>query len=111
MAKKSLLAEQPPGNLNFSTAQKLIHRLLTCERIKTDLDDGKIRGLGLSNKPEIKIGAYTESELAEKLGIKPKELEKLKSPYFYEKMANKISLPLIRLYCSSKFVDGEYKGE
>ena len=63
------------------------------------------------NKSEVRVRPFTKGELAEKLGISLKELYELKRPSFYESMANKISLPLIRLYCSTKFVDGEYKGE
>jgi hypothetical protein len=112
MAKTSLIAKQSSGNLNFSTAQKMIHRLLTHDRIKTDLDDEKIRGLGLCNdEPEVKIRAFTKEELAKKLGISPEEFERLKSPSFYEGIASKISLPLIILYCAAKFVCGEYKGK
>ncbi|MEI8055391.1 MAG: hypothetical protein WCH10_05285 [bacterium] len=47
--------------------------------------------------------------MAGKLGISTKELDKLKRPNFYKDMASKISLPLICLYCSIKFVDGEHK--
>ena len=100
-----------PGNVSFSTAQKMIHRLLTLNRIKTDLDDGKIRGHGLGDEPEVKMVAFTREELAEKLGIDLEELEKFKSPSFYEGIVNKISPPLICLYCATKFVGGEYKGE
>lgn len=100
------------GNVSFSTAQKMIHRLLNHDRIKTDLDEGRIRGLGsCSDKPVIKVRAFTKEELTEKLGISLEELEKLKSLNFYEGMVNKISPPLIRLYCATKFVGGEYKGE
>lgn len=84
MSSHSIMAGQSSGNLNFSTAQKMIHRLLTHDRIKTDLDKGIIRGLGLCGEPEIKIGTYTKKQLAEKLGISQKELEKLKSPNSYE---------------------------
>lgn len=112
MAKTSLLAEQPAGNLNFSTAQKMIHRLLTLDRIKTELDEGRVINHEVyDNKPMVKIRAFTKEELAEKLGISQEEFNKLNSPDFYESMANKISLSLIRLYCSTKFADGEYKGK
>ena len=98
--------------LRFLTAQKMINRLLTCDRIKTALDEGKVINHWLyndnDNKLEIKIGAFAKKELAKKLSIKPKELEKLKSPDFYNGVVNKISLPLVRLYCAIKFVaDGK----
>ncbi len=90
-------------------AQKIIHRLLTHDKLKMALDEGKIMDSVSSDKPEIKVKAFAKEELAEKLGICPEELEKLKSPSFYEGIVNKISLPLIRLYCATKFADGEYK--
>jgi hypothetical protein len=109
MSEDSITAGQSPGNLNFRVAQKMIHRLLTFDRIKTELDGGRARGHGLDNEPEVKIGTFTKEGLAEKLDISLEELEKLKSPSFYERIANKISLPLVCLYCASKFVVGEYK--
>jgi hypothetical protein len=111
MTKTSLIAKQSSGNLNFSTVQKMIHRLLTHDRIKTDLDDEKIRGFGLYGGPEIKVKAFTKEELVKKLGISSKDLERLESPSFYKEIASKISLPLILLYCATKFVDGEYRAE
>jgi hypothetical protein len=109
MANFSLNAESSTGNLNFSTAQKIIYRLLNHERIKTDLDEGRIKGLGtIDNKPTAKVAAYTKKEIAEKLGLTLEELDSLKSPNFYENIINKISLYLIRLYCSTKFTNGEY---
>lgn len=89
----------------------MIHRLLNHNRIKTDLDEGRIRGLGSCNEPVVKTEAFTKEELAKKLGMSPEEFERFKSPDFYNEIVNKISLPLIRLYCATKFVVGEYKGE
>jgi hypothetical protein len=77
MAKTSLIAGQSSGNLNFSTAQKIINRLLTQDRIKTALDDGRVVNLELYNEPEVRLSAYTTEELAKKLGITPEELDKL----------------------------------
>jgi hypothetical protein len=111
MSKNSITAGQSSGNVNFSTAQKMIHRLLAHDRIKTGLDEGKTRDHESNDEPKIKIIAFTKEELAEKLGISPKELKKLKSPDFYKGIVNKISLPLIRLYCVTKFVNGEYESE
>jgi hypothetical protein len=87
----------------------MIHRLLTCDRIKAE--EGKIRAHGAYDEPEVKVGAFTKEELAKKLGINPKELEKLKTPSFYKTMASKVLPPLIYLYCATKFVDGEYRVE
>ncbi len=106
MSKESIAAGQLSGNLNFRVAQKMIHRLLTHDRIKTALDDGRIGGYKPNDKTEIKVEAFTKKELAEKLGISLEELERLKRPSFYKSMGRKISLPLIRLYCSTRFVDG-----
>jgi hypothetical protein len=104
MAKQSINVRQLSGNLNFSTVQKMIGRLLTNDRIKTNLDEGKIKKLEAHNKPEIRLKAFTKKELAEKIGISLKELNKLKSPNFYNEMADRISLPLIKLYCATKFI-------
>jgi hypothetical protein len=103
MATTSLIAKQSSGNLNFRAAQKMIHRLLTHDRIKTALDDGRIGSYKPNDKSETKVIAFTKKELAEKLGISSEELEKLKRPSFYKSMASKISLLLIRLYCATKF--------
>ncbi|CAL7959138.1 hypothetical protein GAMM_100017 [Gammaproteobacteria bacterium] len=112
MAKISIAAGQSSGNLNFRVAQKMVHRLLTHERIKTDLDEGRVRRLeSRGNKSAVKIKAFTKKELAEKLGVSQEDIEKLESPSFYDSMASKISLSLSRLYCATKFADGEHKGE
>lgn len=111
MSKGSIIAGQLSGNLNFSTAQKMIHQFLTLDRIKTALDEGKTMDYVSKNKSEVRVRPFTKGELAEKLGISVKGLEKLKHPAFYEKMASKISLPLNSLYCATKFAGGEYKGE
>ena len=105
MSNDSLNAGQLSGNLNFQTAQAIIHKLLTCDRIKTALNDGKVINPALRNEPKIKLAAYTKEELAKKLGITARELNKLKTPSHYKKMVDKISLPLICLYCATKFVD------
>jgi len=111
MSPNSITAGQSSGNLSFSTAQKMIHQFLTRDRIKTALDDGRVINPELYNEPKIRMKAYTKEELAKKLGITQEELEKLKSRDFYEKIANEISLPLIRLYCATKFVDIERQDE
>jgi len=111
MTNKILTARQLSGNVSFSTAQKMIHPLLTLDRIKTSLDEGRLGNYVSDNKPEARVRPFTKAELAEKFGISAKGLEKLKHPTFYEKMASKISLPLNSLYCTTKFADGEYKSE
>lgn len=105
MANEIVTASQSSGNLNFKTVQKMIHRLLTEERIKTPLDEGRVINPALCNVLKVRVAAYTKEELAKKLGITPEELEKLRYPDFYEEMADKISLLLINIYCSTKFAD------
>lgn len=111
MTNSILNARQLSGNVSFSTAQEMINRFLTLDRIKTALDEGKPINYALDNKPEVRLKPFTKEELAKKLGISVQELEKLKYPTFYEKMASKISSALNSLYCATKFADGEYKGE
>jgi len=112
MAEKIVATGQESCNLNFLTAQKMIHRLLTHDRIKTALDAGRVINYALlGTKPEVIIKALTKEELAEKLGISVGEFNKLKCPGFYKEIVNKISLPLVQLYCATKFADGEYKGK
>ena len=57
----------------------------------------------------VNIYAMPKEKLAEKLGISSEDFIKLKSPGSYRSIATKISLPLIRIYCATKFIDGEYK--
>lgn len=112
MANEIVTASQSSGNLNFKTAQKMVHKLLTEERIKTALDEGRCIPNWLpSHEPIVKLAPYTKRELADKLGITVENLDKLNSQSFYEGIVNKISLPLTVLYCATKFVAGEYKGE
>ncbi len=105
MSEDSIIDGRSSGNLNFKTAQKIIHQLLTQNRIKTAPDDSRVINSAICDEPGVRAKEYTKKELAEKLGITQGELEKLKSPYFCEKIANRIFLPLIRLYCATKFVD------
>lgn len=107
MRNNSLTTGRKSCNLKFSTVKKMIHRLLTQERIKTKLDEGRVINHHESNtKPMTKVEAYTKEELAKKLGISLKEIDKLKSPSLYCRIASKISLSLARLYCATKFIDG-----
>lgn len=73
--------------LSFSTAQQMIHRLLTCNRIIL--------------RPTVTPG-ITKRELAKKLNLTPVQLKYLQErPLFYERMVKHTNLPLINLYCSS----------
>lgn len=74
--------------LNFSTVRGMIHRFLTYDRI---------------NNIEVVSLKYTKEELAQKLGITLKELKMLETPYCYRSIARKINLPLINLYCTTKW--------
>ncbi|EKE00850.1 MAG: hypothetical protein ACD_21C00265G0004 [uncultured bacterium] len=108
--KTKIGKEEYTNPLGYLTAKKMIHGLLTCDTIY--IEEGKARAhKKSSDKWEIKIPALTKEELSVKLGITPKEINRLKrSPNFYNSIINKISLPLIKLYCSVKFADSEYKG-
>lgn len=73
--------------LSFSTAQQIIHRLLTCNRIIL--------------RPTV-IPGITKRELAKKLNLTPLQLKYLQErPLFYERMVKYTNLPLVGLYCSS----------
>ncbi len=73
--------------LGFSSAQEMIYRLLTHDRIVL--------------LPTV-VPKVSELELSEKLNITPKQLKSLRrSPMFYNKMVKYINLPLINLYCST----------
>ncbi len=73
--------------LDFSSTQKIIHKLLTRDRIIL--------------VPTV-VPGVTESDLAKELNITLTQLKSLqKSPAFYKKIAKHINLPLINLYCSS----------
>ena len=82
------------GNIGFSTTQQMINKFLTYDRIAIK----KVRCL-----------KYTKIELAEKLNLTPKSLDKLKLPYFYKSMVSRITLPLVRLYCATGWVEDECK--
>jgi len=114
MSKISLTAGRSPGNnsyndkersetqtgvnrnknISFLTAQQMINKFLTYDRIVTK---------------KVKCLKYTKIELAEKLNLTPKSLDKLKLPYFYRSMASRITLPLVRLYCATGWVEDECK--
>ncbi len=103
MSRNSINVGLSFGNLNFKTAQKIIHQLLTQDRIKTALDGRRAINPALPNEPKIIMMPYSKEKLAKKLDITSEEPVKLKFPDFYEGIASKISLPLIRLYCATNF--------
>jgi hypothetical protein len=103
---KSITAEYTPcynsaNTLSFFTAQHMVLRLLTVDRLEKESQ----------YKKELRCAKYTKEELAQKLGITTNELKKFKLPHFYNSIVGKISMPLISLYCATKWVDGEYKPE
>ncbi len=83
--------EQQKNYLSFLVAQKIIKQFLTCDRVVT---------------VEVRRRKFTKRELAEKLSISQAELEVFIKPSckaFYKKSAGKISLPLVKLYCNTKW--------
>lgn len=82
------ISKNAKNYLKFTTANHMIDRLLTCNRIKFI---------------PVKYPKYTKKELAKKLGITTKELQNLKKKYYYKNIAHKINLPLISLYCATKW--------
>ncbi len=76
--------------ISFWTVQKMLNKFLTCDRIV---------------KKEERRLKYTEEELAGILNITSKELKRLKLPYFYKAMVSRINLPLISLFCSTKWAN------
>lgn len=94
--EQSEIKNEDDGNktINFCTVQKMLNKFLTCDRIVT--------------KEEKRL-KYTEKELAELLNITPKALKRLRLPYHYKAMVSRINLPLIHLYCSTKWADAQCK--
>ena len=80
-------------HLSFRTAQKMIRRFLSCDRIiAAEILDKKL----------------TIQELAKKLSVNPLELEQFTIPISsssYRKTSGKIALPLIKLYCNTKWAE------
>lgn len=78
--------------LGFLNAQEIINKFLSVDRIE------------IKNAEEIILPKYTKNELAMKLGITVEELDKARQNKFYEQVSSKIILPLVTLYCSTKWV-------
>lgn len=76
--------------LSFFTAQKMINKLLTLNRLE---------------KIEVKRKPYTQEELANKLSINPTELKAFtgRKTRCTLRKAGTIDLKLIRLYLKTKF--------
>lgn len=74
-----------------SNARLMIERLLTQERVIL---------------VPTKVANFTVLELAKELEIMPLELERLyRSAWYCKKIMGRINLPLVKLYCSTKFYD------
>ena len=78
--------------LDFLNAQEIINKFLSIDRVE------------IKDAEEVILPKYTKNELAMKLGITVEELDKAKQKEFYGKISNKIILPLVTLYCSTKWV-------
>lgn len=84
---KNIYDQSDDNYISFPVVQKIIHRLLTCNRIVLS--------------PTL-FPKFTQLELAAKLNITVTELISLQtSRIFYKKLAKKISWSLAKLYCSS----------
>ena len=80
--------------LCFYSTQKIIHRLLTCERVIP--------------KP-VTYPKFTALELSNKINITPKQLRLLQvSQLFHKQIIRKINLPLVKLYCITKLQDSSH---
>jgi hypothetical protein len=79
-------------SLSFITAQKMIDKLLLCERIEKDIIDYKAE-------------PYNKQQLSKKLFLSTKQLGEFGDEDFYKRYSRKISLPLIKLFCATKFYE------
>ena len=81
-------------SLSFETAQKMIAKLLTCSRIIKNV-----------NVHEYKEKPYTKNQLAARLFLSPKQISELAYEDFYTRNCEMLSLPLIKLFCATKFYE------
>jgi len=112
MSKNSVLTDRTFEKLRPMTIKKMLRRLLKEERFKTPLDDMKLINFNtFHNEPKVTLSPFTVEELAKKLNISEKALLSLFKSDIPLQLINDITKPLVSLYCSIKFVKGEYKGE
>ena len=112
MSKNSVLTDKIFEKLRPMTIKKMLRRLLTEERFKTPLDDMRLINFNtFHNEPKVYLPPFTVEELANKLKISEKVLISLLKSDIPIQLINDITQPLVSLYCSIKFVNGEYKGE
>jgi hypothetical protein len=79
--------------LRFFTAQAMINKFLSCDRLVTS---------------EIRCKKYTAQELANKLSISLPELEPFTKPpsrFCHRRNVGKIDMALIKMYCNTKWAD------
>lgn len=96
-SKNQALSVKPSAYVNteigtpikHSNVKEMIQRLLTCDRIIA---------------VPTRVQSYTVLELAKELDITPLQIMQLRtSSWRHEKLAWRIRLPLITLYCGTKF--------
>ena len=87
---------QHTESLAFKTSQNMIDKLLTCPRIARNV-----------NVYEYKDRPYTKKDLAKKLLLSIKQIDELGDEKFYTRYCEKISLPLIKLFCATKFYEDD----
>lgn len=77
--------------LKHSNAKEIIKKLLTCDRV-----------ISISTR----ISSFTILELANELNITSEELRQVRiASWCYRKLARRINLSLIILYCSTRFYE------
>jgi hypothetical protein len=85
--------------MNIDTIRKMLHQFLTLDRVNKDK----------MTKIEIKCSKYNKEELAQALNIAVKKLGKILFDEPSYMLIREINLPLIRLYCKTKFYsNGEW---
>ena len=82
--------EKPSPFLSLKVTQKLLRKLLTCERVELR---------------EVQCPKYTKKEIANILQISVGELERIQFGKSGYTLVPVINLALIKLFCATKFVD------
>ena len=93
---KYRIGKNQKNHLSFLTAQKMIKKFLDSDRVIIK---------------EVMAKKFTKLELAERLSIGLLELEGLIKPrirtFHNRRVSGAISLPLIRLYCETKWIESK----
>ena len=75
--------------LEFFTVRKMIYKFLTCDRIILS---------------PTKVSKFSELELSQKLNISLTQLRRVvQTQTYYKQIIGKINMPLIELYCDTKW--------